>query len=249
MASYEMNRFSLTFADGEVERDYRADFDEKNRVFYLLGVILSVVGWLSVIFDANIYKPDQTGLVALLICTFLMPLFLFIIVVVAARRLTPFHQALCALANLAAGLLIIYIAHYVLETLTLTVSFVICVAFFAFFVLRLRFTIAVPIVSLYMLGLELALIDAPHMPAADVQSLQGSIPMLLGVCIAGGYALERSSRQIFVQARTIEQQKKTIEAAHERSEQLLLNILPPEIAARLTGLERCPHVRDRVISF
>ncbi len=63
------------------------------------------------------------------------------------------------------------------------------------------------------------------------------------VASLGGYLLEATTRGIFFQRRIIEEQAAALAAEKERSERLLANMLPADIAARLMDGR---HVADRV---
>jgi class 3 adenylate cyclase len=63
------------------------------------------------------------------------------------------------------------------------------------------------------------------------------------VASLGGYLLEATTRGIFFQRRIIEAQAQALAAEKERSERLLANMLPADIAARLMDGR---HVADRV---
>ncbi len=234
---FALHPIYLTFRNRKREREYRAFTDQRHRYFYMMGLVLSVMGWLSLMRNVHSSAPARFTEVVIVVGLGLMPLFFFIIAITALDRWRRLFHPLVALANLLAGFVFLYVCHSVMQSMAFLLSQIISVAFFAYFLLRIRFPTAVGITFAYLTGAGLLTWDMSYATAEEIVWMREGIYLLLAVCMAGGYVLERSTRQLFAQEMIIARQQKELEVEHARSEGLLLNILPAEIATRLKAGE------------
>ena len=104
---------------------------------------------------------------------------------------------------------------------------------FGHFILRIRFKIALVITLIYTsLAQIIILLQGNYSSLEMMHVIIGFWPTLLAANI-GGYFLELSNRRSFAQRFIIQEQQEALKTERQRSERLLLNILPEEIAARL----------------
>ncbi len=223
---YITNKITLNFINPEIELVYRVSLRTKHRIFYLLGMILSFFSWIQLIFEIkNSTKFELFSFDGLLVFIFLI--YLLILIVLLILKISPqnFHN-LSALANFLAGHLIVYIGIdlisnpetpvYFMASIT---SFIMAVAFFAYFLLRIRFTVATFITVTYLIHSVIAIGINPMIPD-DVKNflITGPVSIFL-IGIYGGYYFEKSSREVFIQK--------------ERITNLIHKMVPKEIAIRL----------------
>lgn len=95
---FALHPLFLTFRNPELERTYRAFTDQRHRYFYLMGLVLSVAGWLSLLRKVHLAAPARFTEIALVVGLGLMPLFLFIIVITALDRWRRLFHPLVAQA-------------------------------------------------------------------------------------------------------------------------------------------------------
>jgi hypothetical protein len=105
--------------------------------------------------------------------------------------------------------------------------------FFAYLVLHIRFKIALPLTLVYSVLLQISLIYFKMYTEAEFLSASIGIWIMFPIGAFAGYFFEKSSRENYTQKQIISKQRDEIKKEREKSEALLLNILPEEIAERL----------------
>lgn len=221
---YKISPIWLIFSNRDIERVYRDECIVKHRKFYLTGMILSLFSWINLSLEFNsttsMGYQDLSSILVMILLLYLAVL----ITLILLNSFPHIHHHMCAIANLYAGHLIVYIGFK--YQLYITVSAVLlAIAFFAFFIIRIRFYVAVPIVFSYIIYAVYTLIILDETLLPDKNNYMVSGPFVIFfICVMGGYYLERTSRELFVQRQIIKS--------------LIYNTLPKEIADRMEAGEQ-----------
>lgn len=220
---YKISPLLLTFRNREIEVLYRDECSVKHRKFYLTGMLLSFFSWINLIIEFNnttwMKYHHLSGILIMILLIYLS----ILIFLILFNRFSRLHHLLCAIANLFAGHLITYIGYKYQQFITVS-AVLLAVAFFAFFIIRIRFYVAVPIVLSYLLFsiYTMSILDETQLPNKSYM-LSGPVAIFL-ICVIGGYYLERATREIFIQRLIIKS--------------LVYNTLPKGIADRMEAGER-----------
>lgn len=228
----------LRFHDRPTEELFVEQNDKRNRVFNRVGILLSLAAWVIALLGAAGEYSQQLRFVIAAASLILGPLFVFTVVATYVDRLWRWCQPLSAIANLSAGLLPSYFTVALFYEPIFLGYGIVLIVFFSYFVLRIRFAISVVVTFCYTAA---AIASALMRGTGESGQLLIVTTGIFNGWLAGtvgGYFLERSARRNFLQQRLIERQREQISAERERSENLLLNILPPEIAERLKNKEK-----------
>ena len=233
MISESHRTIRLTLPDPEEEAEFCTTNDRRKRVFNRVGILLSVVGWFMA--GLGSYGADAEGTASSigLIVILLVPVFIACVLVTYVDRLLRFCQPMAAIANITAGGVTLLIAWGVgVDPVTFTAGLVILV-FFAHFILRVRFRLALPASLTYILGAHVLVLWGPGVQGVPTVTVLAAVWSGVIAGTLGGYYLERAERRTFLQQKLIETQRAQIQHEQERSEALLLNVLPQSIADRL----------------
>jgi adenylate cyclase len=231
----DFNRYLLTFRSKSMELEYRNTVDYGNRIFQRIGLVTGTMWWTFVALYAHFFYTGGQSLQVLFALACIAPFGIVAFGVTYIAKLRKHYHWLSAVMNTLAGYLAIYIGHVLLHDMTLTLISLVAVTFWDFFILRLRFTVAIVAAISYVVGYQVALVLSASSSPRDVFLFSFTLWLIYVVCVVAAHAFEKSSRLIYVQGRTIEEQKDLIQREQQKSESLLLNILPPSIAERLKG--------------
>ncbi len=153
--------------------------------------------------------------------------------VVARPLVARYLQFLLACCNIASGFMVMFGVHYVSDDPEVALIGMIMVTFYAVVAFRIRPHYVLPAMLVYD-TVYLARLHAAPGVTPDLFCLHA---YLLGIAVVGGFiaavVLEANMRTLFLQRQAIERQQQELKAEHARSEELLHNMLPPAIAARL----------------
>ena len=231
-----MKLFPLEFDDKSKESTFILYSDYQNRVFNRIGIVLSTIGWLALIIYAFMFWPEEYLTITYIFLLALVPLFIFIFVITFIKRFLPSYQPLTALANFLAGIFTVYITYKVPHDYLAPLLVLICVIFYAFFILRLRFKLALLVTVSYVVIYQIQI-------ATSGLTINEKVLVSIGIwvvefsCIVGGYLLESLWRRNYLQNLKIEEQQISLAQEREKSEKLLLNTFPENIAKRLKNQE------------
>jgi class 3 adenylate cyclase len=233
------NLVTQRFRDPDLERAFQEEASRQFRGQATNTILLGAATWavtgtlLWLLFPVNPARiAASIGIVELLI---------FMIYGTLERARTWDQvQTASALANLIGGMAIIVIGGFEVDMPYLVAPALLVNLIFAFGISRFG-PIGVVVTVPYGLVFA-ALVFSGTLPTL------GAFEVFLGgvgffVASLGGYLLEATTRGIFFQRRIIETQADALAAEKERSERLLANMLPADIAARLMDGR---HVADRV---
>lgn len=227
-------RGGLRFQSPETEASYRAWHLTKAIPFTRVGMMASILAWLSVVgvnLATRLAGWERTTALALLV---MMPVMLFNLVTTYQPRLLRWMVWTTAFANALAGVLALAVTNWSYpEAASAGVAIV---AYFGFTIFRLRpFQAALAVLSYVALHQYLLVERASSSEwataAAIFHSAIGWIAFSTGLlaCIV----LEWVSRNAYQQERIIAAQKQAIEHERARADALLVSILPAPIADRL----------------
>ncbi|RNC28784.1 MAG: Signal transduction histidine-protein kinase BarA [Candidatus Dichloromethanomonas elyunquensis] len=218
-----LHALSLSFQDTALETEFRFFYDFETRVFNRIGMILSFLAWFVLNIFSYINFPNHLLQITMAIVILLYPLFTVNLLIISSQRYVKYFQPVTALSNGLAGLVCIYVGHFILDNNILTICGEITVILFAFFILRLRFTIAVPTTLFYVIAYQVTmLVSFPE--SSDIALLSLLLWLIEGACIVGGNTLERVTRQAFYQNKVIKHQQQVAEAATQAKSEFLANM-------------------------
>lgn len=145
------NQVFLKFIDKEIERKFRNEYDCNNRIFFRIGIYLSCFAWL--IWYSGIYFSHRDifsrALVTLIIV--LLPPFVIVVALSFFKKYCTLTHNLTAYCNFAAAAICIYVSVYLSKDITFLCAGVICISFFCYFILRIRFKVSLIITFSYAL--------------------------------------------------------------------------------------------------
>ena len=233
MTKYSYHPLLLSFYDTALERKYIHENDASHLVFYRAGLVLAYMAWLSGIFWSYFIIPQYFNQVLLIAFVLIFPLFTVVLRITYFKPLPAYFQKLIAFANFLPVIGFIYIFTYLFQDYQLLALSIALLIMWAHFVIKLRFKIAILVTFSYtLLGQIIVLVEANY-SLSDLMSI--SMGFWLGMLVIGlaGYYHEIDLRNSFIQGLLLDEQKQQIIREQEKSEKLLLNILPEKIAARL----------------
>ncbi|MEA4926027.1 MAG: response regulator [Syntrophomonadaceae bacterium] len=237
----QLHPFSLSFRDPLLEAEFKPYYDYETRVFNQIGISLSFLAWFVLNIYCYFYFPQSFWHMTLAIFIFLYPLFTIILLITSSQRYVEYYQLLSALANGLAGLVFIYVGHFEWNNDILTICGIIGVILFAFFILHLRFKIAVLTTLIYVIAYEAAMMQPSVDPDSDVALLSVIVWLIEVTCIVGGNILERANRKMFYQNKIIIQQQQLAEAATRAKSEFLAN-MSHEIRTPLNAIMGMAHL-------
>jgi signal transduction histidine kinase/CheY-like chemotaxis protein/HPt (histidine-containing phosphotransfer) domain-containing protein len=215
---------SLSFKDLALEAEFKDYYDYETRVFNRIGIALSFMGWFVLNIFCYLSYPQNFLHMTVAIVVFLYPIFTLILLITSSPRYVKYYQPLTALANCLAGLMFIYVGHFEWNNEIFTICGIIGAIIFAFFILHLRFKIALFTTLVYVFAYEVMLLRPSVHENSNIAMLSVILWMIQIVCIVGGYSLERNTRKMFCQNKEIIHQQQVAEAATRAKSEFLANM-------------------------
>ena len=227
------NHLFLHFIDKDIERKFRNEYDSDNRIFFRIGIYLSCFAWF--IWYSGIYFSHRDiftkALVTLIIV--LLPPFVIVVILSFFKKYSTLTHNLTAYCNFAAAAICIYVAVYLSKDITFLCAGVICISFFCYFILRIRFKVSLIITFSYAIIAEYCVISSGNFSNYEIYTSSSGIWLGFFIAMIAGYFFEKTNRKIFIQNTLIKEQQEALVNEQNKSEKLILNILPKEIAERL----------------
>jgi len=220
----QLHQLSLNFKDLALENEFKSNYDYENRGFNRIGIALSFMGWFVLNVYCYLYYPQNFLQITVAVVALLYPLFALIFVVTSSPHNVRYYQPLTALVNGLAGLMFIYVGHFVLDIDILAICGIIAVILFAFFILRLRFKFALFTNLVYVIAYEISLLLTPVHTISNIALISVIMWLIEIVCVVGGYSLERSTRKMFIQNKEIIRQQQLAEVATRAKSEFLANM-------------------------
>ncbi|TAK13023.1 MAG: adenylate/guanylate cyclase domain-containing protein [Anaerolineae bacterium] len=233
-----LNRLGLRFIDPEVERDYRLWHREIARPFVRAGMVASLLAWAMALIVISSFIVGPAGLKDFMpwALFLLFPTILFSLISTYVGSLARWIVPSAALANALAGYFVLGLFFWFVGTPEVASASIVIVAYFAFTVFRLHFSIAAPLVLTHVALSLWWLFDATARGqlAIGTSALYATILLVAfftGLMICG--VLDRVTRQSYQQERLIAAQTVALEHERQRANGLLYSIFPAHIAERL----------------
>ena len=235
--SFKPKSIFLRFSDEQLEQQFRLFYEKDTRASIRNGFLLAFACWTSGIGLIYLIVPEHILKLSLSIIIVLYPYFLFVIYSTYSDQYLGKYQLMGAISNGLAGILGIYVISFFPNSEYTTLIFLIIVQFFGSYIIRLRFLYILNATLVYVLIFQLYLTLFSNTDKVNLIALSFFL-WVSEICVLfTGYISEYTSRVVFIQQKKIQEQKDTIQKEQEKSESLLLNILPKSIAQRLKNQE------------
>jgi class 3 adenylate cyclase len=220
------NPITLSYSDKALEKEFKNFIEYETKGLIRLGILFSILGWFVITCLVYFVIPEHFTHLAITISLITYPFFAFIVYSTFNDRFIGYYQLMAAIANSSVGLLAIYVVHYFPYSEFFMMILLLYMSFFAFYMLRLRLKYALVASLLYMATFQWYIVYVSNLEFTMKVSISVAIWYIQIASAFGGYISESTSRQVFIQQKTIAKERL-------RSESLLLNILPKSIAERL----------------
>jgi len=221
-----LHPLNLSFTDPALEAEFLNYNDYNTRIFNRIGIGLSLLGWFILNLYFYQFFPHYFLHTTTAIGVFLYPVFFITLLVTFHQRYIKFYQPLSALSNFLAGLGFIYLGNYLLQYNIIAICGVVTDIMFAFFILQLRFRIAILTTLSYVIYFQFTVLLLPDQLAnKDNTALFSLIVWVIEVAgIMGGYLKEHTARRAFYQNKIIKHQKQIAEEATRAKSEFLANM-------------------------
>jgi class 3 adenylate cyclase len=238
LAHGELDRLTLRFRDDQQERAYRADFAEHNLGAVRLAHVLGIGLWIFWGIAVRGYLAEDRGFDLAIRYALLIPL------TATGLGLTflPSYPRWWRIE--ADTLLVITVVVWVtyatsIESMPIDFGYVgvILIVVFAFSLIRVPLLDVCAISAIAMITYLLTVVITRDLPGVRLGIAAFYLASFVMFAIITSYALERSSRLLFLRERQLDRER-------ERSDSLLLNILPRTLVDRLKARhEEAGHAR------
>jgi class 3 adenylate cyclase len=229
VAAGRLDRVTRRFFDDDLEADYQLEAGRELRESVGLGQLFGGLLWLGALLILPQFAPVDTTLTTLVIVGVWISTLVGYLVMRRLEGLDDLQAVVLMLNVVSMG------AALAIATLTPGLQHqaapaVITVALYAFIVLRLRFAFAVVLAVIHIAAFTVFTVTRLVPTAFALELFLVTSASLTGVLAA--WFLETGSRQVFAQRRVIEAQAQELKVEKQKSDDLLLNVLPAPIAAR-----------------
>jgi class 3 adenylate cyclase len=216
----------LHFHDADFESKFRVDYDREQKKFYVLGVYLSFVAWVPAIIVTSVFSQELLPQI-LIGLTPLFSYLAFLLYIFNVRSYAGKDQIYLFFAPILATSTAILFFQFTFdfERPYVTLCAILTIQVFCIFLFRMRIVFATLLIILSSFALIIAIVVSNTTMMATSVCI-GVIFNFTFIMWFSAYYFERSARTIFLQ-------KQIIKRELQRSEDLLLNILPSSIAERL----------------
>lgn len=222
-----------------LEADYRRWRAERAVPFTRVAMVASILGWIAFAVASVQVGPHLSRLVLPAALLLIAPTLAAVLVIAQFSELRAWVLPASAAANLFGGLTTVFILDRAGQAVggagytDVGTAAIVLFVYYGCTIIRLPPATAAVAITPYVLMQQAFILDSfTGDPARRI-----AFSVVLWVAVVSGlllsWVLERVSRDTFRQERVIESQQRVIEQERERSERLLLGILPGPIAERL----------------
>jgi hypothetical protein len=197
------------------------------------GIIQSFFSWSFGIVLIYFILPEYFLKFSLIALAGIFIPFLIILLSTYNEKFKGSFQSLAAISNIIAGLMTIYFCHHFTNGVYIMLPLLILVVFFGYYLYRFRLLTGVFVTVSYIATFQVYLLSYSELEFSQIILLSSIAWLTVAFSISLGYVYEKNHRLTFIQQQTIQQQKLIIEQEKEKSEKLLLNILPFKVAKEL----------------
>ncbi len=210
MKDKAVNSVLLNFIDKETEKNFIKEYDCDNRIFFRIGIYLSCFAWF--IWYLGIYFSHRDIFVTALAILIIILLAPFIIVVTLSffKKYSSLTHDITAFCNFAAAAICIYVAIYLSKDITFLCAGVICISFFCYFILRIRFKVSLTITFSYAIIAQVCVITPGNFSYNQIYSSSSGIWLGFFIAMIAGYFFEKTNRKIFAQNKLIKEQQEAL---------------------------------------
>lgn len=229
--NYQQHKFSLKFRNPDLELEYWTQKNDDLQRDLKSGLIQSIVLWSLAGLAFYYTDPEAYTTLAIIMAATTIPIFISIILLLQKKRFKLQTHAFAVVSNMIAAALILYIGFVIPNKLYPILVASIFVIFFGVYMYKFTKVATMAIVISYCLSYLLLILTYSKFEAIDLTVAVLYCLFIPIFAITASHASERKERELFVY-------QKLISIERDRSDQLLLNILPEEIAKRLKDGER-----------
>ncbi|MEJ2596504.1 MAG: adenylate/guanylate cyclase domain-containing protein [bacterium] len=226
-------KITLRFLDGDLERQFKLSRESQLRIRLRMGILMSLVFFSSGIPMIYILVPDMFYHLTFSMVGALFPYFFFLFYATYRDKFTGYFHLLAASSNVLSGLVIIYVLQFFPDGEDIMLMLLIFIIFFGLYMYRLGLILGTWVSLIYIISYQFFIAYYGQMDHSQFILLTFLAWLTESFSIIAGYISEQNDRKIFLQQRIISEQKNTIQKEKDKSESLLLNILPGQIADRL----------------
>ncbi len=228
-AMLRLHRFTLRFIDGPLEREFQRELGTQAHVQTRVGFAAAAVLWVVCAFLLPTITPPSPALYGTV--AFMVAANLIAFAVGGWADTLDRQQLLGTVMNALAGFAVLLITELAGAFDRYAAPALMMMTIFAFLVLRLRFVSATVAALTYVTAFTSIAISRSRGldHAMDIFLVASAV----GISAGAAYFLERAARTVFHQTRVIASQQAALEREKEKSDRLLLNVLPAPIASRL----------------
>ena len=220
----------LSFDDRALEKEYRRDYDYRNRYFNRLGCLLSIAVWVLITASAYFIKPRAYPHVFFISFAVVIPILAAVIALTFFRRLTPFFSWASGLANTATAFAFLYISFTLYYNQALLSGGMVLMSLYAFFIYRMRFRIAFMFSTAYMAAYQGLLLGLGFSPE-DLYITSSMIWAAQAAFVLSGHLMEKTSRTLFLSTKALSDRNREIERDLVIARMIMDNLLPKDITA------------------
>ena len=233
MDNYQTHPLTLSFLDTNLEAEFKAKNDQSQIPFYRLAILLGFGGIMVLAIWSNFIIPQHILEVSLMTYLIVLPYFAAVFYVTFRKPMPRILPSLMVGGNFIGATLVTYMAVYYFEDYQFLAVAVLFFTIWVHFFSKLRFKLAL-FLSIFdvVLAQTLMLWEGGY-ALEDLLSITFGFWFGLITVNFSAYYHERIIRKSFIQQILIKQQQAEIAVEREKSETLLLNILPEKIAIRL----------------
>jgi class 3 adenylate cyclase len=228
---------NLRFTDEDLEKEFIAFNDMSNRRSNQNGTRLSYVVWAILILISFLFYRGSLLTVSLPILGILYPYLAIELIVMSKTKYMKYYQALCTVGNLFFTILSIALTFLVMRDPFVGTLFFVGAIMYAFFMLRIRYTLAATTTLIDTAICQLVVILCGLFDEKYVAVISFAIWVFQFILLIAGRELEIATRRYFS-----EQKSKS---------QLLTSILPLSVAEELqqTGSSKPVRIESATILF
>ena len=206
----------LNFADTSVEKAFIQEY-------YYTIVFFSGITFIFPAspgsFSIQVFTfPTRDIFIPALIILISVLLIPFIIVVSLSffKKYSTLNHHITAFCNFGAACVCIYVAIYLSKDLTFLCAGVVCINFFCYFILRIRFKVSLAVTFSYSMIAQYCVLESGNFSDGQIYASSSGIWLGFFTAMIAGYFFEKTNRKIFVQNKLLEEQYAERDRTRER---------------------------------
>jgi two-component sensor histidine kinase len=206
----EQDKLTLKFKDNDLEREFKASYDNSVRNPLRYGIIISLLSWFSAIGLIYAIIPEKSWL-ALVTVLVIGSFFGFIIYTTFRKGFKGYYHFLGACSNAWAGVFTIYFCDQFPNGENLILPVLIFIIFFGSYMIRLKWIAGFLAALIYIVTYHVYIVKFSGLPGAQVMLYTFVGWMTFIFAILAGRVAEANHRIAYTQRETIRKQSEIIE--------------------------------------